>query len=65
MQDIKELQFKSELNRASLNFIESLLKIADVYEKDRDEVIKREVEALLVSISNCSFADYETEGSDK
>ena len=60
MQSIKDLQFQSELNRASLNYIETLLKIADKYEANRDEIIKHEVETLRKSILGGSFAEYET-----
>ena len=59
MQSIKDLQFQSELNRASLNYIETLLKIADKYEADRDEVVKRELKAIAISVESGSFREYE------
>ncbi len=59
MQNIKDLQFQSELQRATLDYIEALLRIADKYEANRDETVQREVSALVVSIKDGSFATYD------
>lgn len=65
MQNIKDLQFQSELQRASLDYIETILRIADKYEADRDETVQRELRALVTSVKGLPLAEYETTPKSK
>lgn len=59
MDSLEKLKFQSELQRASLDYIEALLKISDKYHVNRDKTVVSEIRALLVSVSGASFEEYE------
>lgn len=56
---MKSMQFHAALNRASLDYISALLRIADQFHADRDEVIKREIKTLCISVLNSSLGGYQ------
>ncbi len=61
MQNIKDLQFQSELQRATLDYIKTLLRIADKYGADRDKSVFQEIFHLNESIEESTFDTFDLE----
>lgn len=61
---LNSLKLSAELNKESMRYIESLIRIADEFGADRDEIIKREIKALFISTSG-SFKDYKVTNKQK
>ena len=59
------LKLSAELNQASIDYLEKLMRIADAYGKDRDEIVKREIKALFISASGSEFNGYELKNAPK
>ena len=65
MQNIKDLQFQSELQRATLDYIKTLLRIADKYGADRDKAVFQEIFHLNESIKESTFDTFDLEPERK
>ena len=61
---LNNLKLSAELNQESMRYIEALIRIADEFGADRDEIIKREIKALFISTSG-SFKDYKLTSKQK
>lgn len=61
MQNIKDLQFQSELQRATLNYIKTLLRIADKYGEIRDKAVFQEIFHLNKSVKESTFDTFDLE----
>ena len=56
---MENLKLTAELQAATRKYLNRLVAIADQFGKDRDEIVFREVEALVMAIEGVSFEEFD------
>lgn len=55
----KDIRFIAELQAATRRYINRLVQIADDFGEDRDEVVFREIEALVITLEGKTFEAFD------
>lgn len=61
----EDIRLTAELQAATRKYLNRLVAIADQFGKDRDEIVFREVEALVMAIEGTSFEEFDVECEDE